>query len=119
MAFNFKVDCSISTNVNIGCYNNSTTVDWGDGSPTQGFSGDLNHTYPTSGMYTATLTPSSGTFRFYTNNIIEINCTSNNVNIIENYSSNLTGLTVNNCTNLQQLNIYQGKIVAINFFVLW
>jgi uncharacterized delta-60 repeat protein len=113
MALYFKVDCSISTNVSIGCYNNSTTVDWGDGSPTQSFTGDLNHIYPTSGIYTATLTPSSGTFRFYTNNIIEINCTSNNVNIIENYSSNLTGLTVNNCTNLQQLNIYQGNNIQI------
>jgi hypothetical protein len=109
MALDFKVDCSISTYAQIGCFSNSTTVDWGDGSPTQGFSGDLNHTYPTSGIYTATLTPSSGIFRFYTNNIIEIVCTSNNVNSIFSYSSELTGLTINNCTNLQQLIIFNGS----------
>ena len=117
MAFTFKVDCSISTYVQIGCFSNSTTVDWGDGSPTQGFSGDLNHTYPTSNVYTATLTPSNGYFRFYTDNIIEIVCTSNNVNIIESYSSALTGLTVNNCTNLQQLNTYNAINLQIGPYI--
>lgn len=118
MAFTFKVDASLGTYTQITCNGIPSTVDWGDGSPIQVLSGALGHTYPTSNVYTATLTPVQSQFIFTTNNIIEITCTSNNVVYLGNYSNNLTGITVDNCVNLSTLQIYSA-INIINLNVNW
>lgn len=120
MALYFKVDTSLGLTTYIFCNNDSTTVDWGDGSPTETFSGFKAHTYPPSSVYTATLTPSSNQWLYFqnSNNIIEIVCTSNNVNrIYPEYCNNLTGLTINNCTNLQYLGVNNCPNVQIGLYI--
>jgi len=98
MALYFKVDTSLGLSTQVFS-DNSTTVDWGDGSPLSSGSGMFYHTYVSSNIYTVTLTPNNGIFYFF-NPTIEITCTSNNVKRIVNFGNTLTGLTINNCVNL-------------------
>lgn len=106
MAFTFKVDASLGTGVSVYIIG-TATIDWGDGSLPQTFSNSsANHVYPTSNVYVATLTSLTG-INFYNNNIIEFTSISvNTISIIQNYASGLTGMTISNCINLNNLSIY-------------